>query len=222
MILRGYKMYNKHSSGENPVSGNSNRRVRYIAVTGILSAAAFALQLIEIPLPMLIPSFIKFDFSDLPALIGAFSLGPVCGIIIQFIKNLLHASISTTSFVGELSNFLLGSVFVGSAGLIYKFRKTKKGAAAASLIGALLMAVAALPLNYFIVYPFYYNFMPEETILAAYQSILPGMKSIFQSLICFNVPFTFAKGVADALITFLIYKRISPLLKGKASNQNKR
>ena len=142
--------------------------------------------------------------------------------MIQFIKNLIHSAISTTSFVGELSNFLLGSVFVGTAGLIYKFRKTKSGAAAASLIGALLMACAALPLNYFIVYPFYYNFMPEQTILAAYQSILPGMKSIFQSLICFNVPFTFAKGIADALVTFLIYKRISPLLKGKAGNQNKR
>lgn len=215
-------MNNNAHAAENPIPGKNKNHIRYIAVTGILSAAAFALQLIEIPLPMLIPSFIKFDFSDLPALIGAFSLGPVSGILIQFIKNLIHSAISTTSFVGELSNFLLGSVFVGTAGLIYKFRKTKSGAAAASLIGALLMACAALPLNYFIVYPFYYNFMPEQTILAAYQSILPGMKSIFQSLICFNVPFTFAKGIADALVTFLIYKRISPLLKGKAGNQNKR
>ena len=215
-------MNNNAHAAENPIPGKNKNHIRYIAVTGILSAAAFVLQLIEIPLPMLIPSFIKFDFSDLPALIGAFSLGPVSGILIQFIKNLIHSAISTTSFVGELSNFLLGSVFVGSAGLIYKFRKTKSGAAAASLIGALLMACAALPLNYFIVYPFYYNFMPEQTILAAYQSILPGMKSIFQSLICFNVPFTFAKGIADALVTFLIYKRISPLLKGKAGNQNKR
>lgn len=215
-------MNNNTHAAENPIPGKNKNHIRYIAVTGILSAAAFALQLIEIPLPMLIPSFIKFDFSDLPALIGAFSLGPVSGILIQFIKNLIHSAISTTSFVGELSNFLLGSVFVGTAGLIYKFRKTKSGAAAASLIGALLMACAALPLNYFIVYPFYYNFMPEQTILAAYQSILPGMKSIFQSLICFNVPFTFAKGIADALVTFLIYKRISPLLKGKAGNQNKR
>lgn len=215
-------MNNNAHAAENPIPGKNKNHIRYIAVTGILSAAAFALQLIEIPLPMLIPSFIKFDFSDLPALIGAFSLGPLSGILIQFIKNLIHSAISTTSFVGELSNFLLGSVFVGTAGLIYKFRKTKSGAAAASLIGALLMACAALPLNYFIVYPFYYNFMPEQTILAAYQSILPGMKSIFQSLICFNVPFTFAKGIADALVTFLIYKRISPLLKGKAGNQNKR
>ena len=215
-------MNNNAHAAENPIPGKNKNHIRYIAVTGILSAAAFALQLIEIPLPMLIPSFIKFDFSDLPALIGAFSLGPLSGILIQFIKNLIHSAISTTSFVGELSNFLLGSVFVGTAGLIYKFRKTKSGAAAASLIGALLMAGAALPLNYFIVYPFYYNFMPEQTILAAYQSILPGMKSIFQSLICFNVPFTFGMGIADALVTFLIYKRISPLLKGKAGNQNKR
>lgn len=215
-------MKEKYSAGENPASDKNKIYVRYIAVTGILSAAAFALQLIEIPLPMLIPSFIKFDFSDLPALIGAFSLGPVCGVMIQFLKNLLHASVSTTSFVGELSNFLLGSVFVGSAGIIYKFKKTKKGAVIAAFAGALLMAAAALPLNYFIVYPFYYNFIPEKTILAAYQAILPGMKSIFQSLICFNVPFTFAKGVADAVVTFIIYKRISPLLKGKTDREKTR
>ena len=72
----------------------------------------------------------------------------------------------------------------------------------------------SLPFNYFIVYPVYYNFMPQETILAAYQAIIPGMKSILQSLICFNVPFTFIKGMIDVVITFLIYKHISPVLRG--------
>ncbi len=194
----------------------SNRRVnvRYITVTGILAAIAFVLQTIEIPVPMLMPSFIKFDFSDLPALLGAFSLGPVCGILIELIKNLLHAGMSGSFAVGELSNFMLGAVFTGVAGLLYKRNKSKKGALIASFVGALAMAAFSLPSNYFVVYPVYYNFMPEEVILGMYQAIFPGVKSIFQSLLVFNLPFTFIKGMIDVVLTFLIYKHVSPLLKG--------
>ena len=188
--------------------------VRYITVTGILATCAFILQLIEIPVPMLMPSFIKFDFSDLPALIGSFALGPVCGIIVELIKNLLHTLDSGSFGVGELSNFMLGAVFVGVAGLIYRFKKTRKGAIIGSVAGAAAMALFALPSNIFIVYPVYYNFMPKEVILAAYQAIIPSMKSVEQSILCFNVPFTFVKGMADVLITFLIYKHISPVIKG--------
>ena len=189
--------------------------VRYIAMTGVLSAIAFVLQLIEIPLPMIMPSFIKFDFSDLPALIGAFAFGPVCGIVIELIKNVLHAIMASGSFgIGELSNFMLGAVFTGVAGIVYRYNRTKRGAVICSVAGAAAMAVFSFPSNYFIVYPVYYNFMPKETIVAAYQMIIPGMKSIAQCLLVFNVPFTFVKGMLDALITLLIYKRISPLLKG--------
>ena len=189
---------------------------RYIAVTGILAAAAFALQLIEIPVPMLMPPFIKFDFSDLPALIGAFALGPVCGILIELVKNILHTFVSGSFGVGELSNFMLGAVFTGVAGAIYKHKKTRKTAVIASFAGAVAMALISLPSNYFIVYPVYYNFMPKEVILAAYQAIIPSMKSILQCLICFNIPFTFVKGMLDVLVTLLIYKKISPILKGKS------
>lgn len=189
---------------------------RQIAVTGVLSAAAFVLQLIEIPLPFLIPPFIKFDFSDLPAVIGAFALGPVWGILIELIKNVLHAVLASGSFgIGELSNFMLGAVFTGVAGLVYRKKRTKKGALIASLAGAAAMAVFSVPSNLFVVYPVYYNFMPEETILQAYQAIIPSVKSIAQCLLVFNLPFTFAKGMIDVAITFLVYKRVSPILKGE-------
>lgn len=196
-------------------AARGNFGVRYIAVTGVLSAAAFVLQLIEIPIPLLMPSFIKFDFSDLPALIGAFAMGPVCGILTELIKNLLHTFVSGSFGVGELSNFMLGAVFTGAAGLVYKKNKTKKTAILASVIGAIAMAAISLPSNYFIVYPVYYNFMPEEVILGAYQAILPSVKSILQCLICFNIPFTFIKGMLDVVLTLLIYKPLSPILKGK-------
>jgi riboflavin transporter FmnP len=195
-------------------NSTARSRTRFIAVSAILSAAAFVLQYFEFPIP-LIPSFIKMDFSDLPALIGAFALGPSCGIVTEVVKNLLHSAVSQSFGIGEISNALLGSVFVGVAGLLYKRNKTKKGALIASLAGAVAMALAAYPINLFVVYPIYYNFMPKETILQAYQLILPSVTSIEQSLWIFNVPFTFCKGMIDVLITFLVYKKLSPILHGK-------
>ena len=158
---------------------------------------------------------IKLDLSELPALIGAFAHGPLCGVLICLIKNLLHLPVTTTAGVGEFANFLLGAIFVGTAGVIYKKKKSKKNAALAAALGAVLMGVACIPVNYFVTYPFYYNFMPQEAILAAYQAIIPSMKSILQSIICFNFPFTTAKGLISVVISLLVYKHLSPILKGK-------
>ena len=188
--------------------------VRYMAVTAMLSAVAFILMFLDFPIPFLIPDFIEMDISELPALIGAFSMGPMCGVLVCLIKNLLHLMISSTGGVGELSNFLLGVAFVLPAGLIYKYKKSRKGALAGSLAGAAFMAVFSIASNYFLVYPFYYSLMPDEMVLAAYQVILPSMQNMLQCLICFNMPFTFVKGLLSVGITFAIYKHISPILKG--------
>lgn len=161
------------------------------------------------------PGFIKFDFSDLPALLGSFSIGPVYGILIELIKNLLHLAVSSSGGIGELSNFILGAVFVAIAGIIYNLKKTKKRAVIASFAGSIGMAAVSIPSNIFIVYPVYYKFMDKAAILKAYQAIIPSMKSVEQSIVCFNMPFTFVKGMIDVLITFLIYKRLSPILHGK-------
>ena len=186
---------------------------RYIAVTGMLSAIGFILMYIEFSVPIM-PGFIKADLSELPALIGAFAYGPSCGILVCLIKNLLHMTVSTTGCVGELANFILGAVFVGTAGLIYKYKKTKANAIIASVVGAVLMGLASFPVNLFITYPFYYNFMPKEAIITAYQAIIPSMQSIEQCLLCFNVPYTAAKGLISVVITLVVYKHLSPLLKG--------
>ena len=187
---------------------------RYVAVTGMLSAIGFILMYIEFSVPIM-PVFIKMDLSELPALIGSFAYGPLCGVLICLIKNLLHMPVSTTACVGEFANFLLGAVFVGTAGLIYKKKKSKKNAAFAAALGALFMGLLCIPVNYFITYPFYYNFMPQEAILQAYQLIIPSMKSILQCLICFNFPFTTVKGLISVAISLVVYKHLSPLLKGK-------
>ena len=182
-----------------------------ITVTALLSAIAFILQYIELPV-FFMPGFIKFDFSDLPALLAAFSLGPVYGVVTELIKNLVHLPVSKSAMIGELSNFILGAAFVFTAGLIYKKDRTRKGALLGSIIGAAVMAVVSLPINYYIVYPIYENFMPLENIIGAYQAILPRVKTLWQCLLVFNVPFTLLKGLVDVLITFLIYKKLSPIL----------
>ena len=196
------------------MNNKSKLNARYIAVTGMLSAVSFILMYIEISVPIM-PSFIKLDLSELPALIGTYAYGPLCGVLICLVKNLLHMPVSSTACVGEMANFILGAVFVGIAGVIYEKKKTKKNAIVASVVGAVLMGIVSIPINYFLTYPFYYNFMPEEVVLGMYQAILPSMKSILQSLICFNFPFTVIKGFISVVITLLIYKPLSPLLKGK-------
>ena len=192
---------------------NQKLSTRVMAGSAMLAALAIVLQYLEIPIPMLIPPFIKFDFSDLPALIGSFAYGPLAGVLIEFVKNLIHCAVSKSATVGELSNFILGAAFTATAGLIYKHNKTKKTAIIGGLVGAVVMGLISIPSNLYVVYPFYYNFMPEETVLAAYQAILPQVNSIFQCLLIFNLPFTIVKGVVCALLAMPIYKPLTRILK---------
>ena len=190
-----------------------------LTVAAMLSAVAFILMFIEFPIPMLIPAFIKMDFSDLPALLGAFDLGPVYGVIISFMKNLLHIVIkgTSTACVGELSNFILGAIFSAVAGYLYKHHKSRKTAIIGAVAGAVAMGVLSVPSNYFVVYPAYVQFyhMPLEAILGMYQAILPSADSLIKCLILFNLPFTLVKGLLDAVLCMLIYKPLSPILHGR-------
>ena len=189
----------------------------HLVVAAMLSAIAFVLMSLEFPIPALIPGFIKMDFSDLPALLGAFAIGPVYGIVISLIKNLLNVLIqgTTTQYVGELCNFLLGAAFSFSAGLIYNHRKNKKTAIIASVVGAVVMGVISIPVNYFISYPLYASlFGGMDNIIGAYKAILPSVKSLMECLVIFNLPFTVVKGLCCSIICLIIYKPLSPILHG--------
>lgn len=194
-------------------------RTHHIAVAAMLTAIAFILQFIEFSIPLM-PAFVKLDISDLPALLGTFSLGPVYGVAIQLVKNLIHLPFGSSAGVGELSNFLLGAVFVFVAGLVYKRHKSRKSALIGSIVGAIAMAAVSLPLNYFLVYPAYVAIygMPLDAIIGMYQEILgsvaqiPTQNALLNCLLVFNVPFTLCKGILDVALCFLIYKPLSPLL----------
>lgn len=195
--------------------------LRAIIISAIFGGLGFVLMLLEFPLPMIIPSFIKLDFSELPAIIASFAYGPLYGILVCLIKNLLHLFVTTSAGVGEVSNFILGAVFVGVAGFVYSKNKNRKTALVGSLIGAFIMAVISIFTNYIVVYPAFsviYG-LPMKAILGMYKAILPVADNLFKALVIFNLPFNFVKGVIDAAICFAVYKKLSPILK---NNKNKK
>ena len=184
-------------------------------MTALLGAVASVLMFFSFSVPFM-PNFIKMDLSEMPALVAAFSMGPLSGAAVCLIKNVVNVFSTTTAGVGELSNFLLGVAFVVPAGFIYKFKKNRLGALIGSLTGSVAMAVIGLPINYFVTYPLYIKMgFPLDIIIGMYQDILPSVDGLLMCLIVFNLPFTLVRGIVDSALTFLIYKKISPLIKGK-------
>lgn len=195
----------------------TKNHIRELTVTAMLAAVATVLMFLDFSLPMFIPGFVKMDVSELPALLASFSLGPVYGVAVCLIKNLLNLIFhGSTGGIGELCNFLLGAAFVATAGIIYRRSKSRKTAVIGCLVGAAVMAVVSVPVNYFISYPVYAKmFGGIDAILAAYQAINPNMDGLLQCLVVFNLPFTFVKGLLDSVLCFLIYKPLSPILHGR-------
>ena len=187
--------------------------IRRIAACAILTAMAVLLMYLEVPLPFM-PVFLKFDFSELPVLIGAFALGPVWGVVIELLKNLIHLPVTQTMGIGELSNFVTGVIYVGTAGLIYRKLRTKKGAAISMVISTLVLAVIAVPVNAFITLPLYGSAMgfPLEAIIEMSAKANPLVKDKISLLLAVFVPFNLFKGTVVGLITFFVYKPISKLI----------
>ena len=191
--------------------------IRELTVTAMLCAVATVLMFLDFSLPMFIPSFVKMDVSELPALLASFSLGPVYGVAVCLVKNVLNMIFhGSTGGIGELCNFLIGAAFVATAGVLYRVNKTRRGAVIATLVGALVMAVVSVPVNYFISFPVYSAmFGGMDAIIGAYQSLRPGTNGLMECLLVFNMPFTFVKGLLVSVLCFLIYKPLSPILHGR-------
>ena len=207
-------MNNTGSTANVTMEEVNGSRTRMLCGTAMLSAVAYVLMFLEFPIPMLMPSFIKMDFSELPALVASFAYGPVAGVVVCLLKNLIHLLNTQSGGVGELSNFLLGASFVFVSGSVYSRVHSKTGAVAGCALGAIVMSIISLFTNYYIVYPIYTVFMPMDAIIGAYKAILPAVNNLWQCLLVFNLPFTFIKGMCSVLLTFLIYKPLSPILKG--------
>ena len=165
----------------------------------MLSAMAIVLQLLASLIPR-VAGFLDVEFSDLPAIIGTLALGPLCGVLVELIKNVVHCAFTTTGFVGELANFVVNGTFVLVLGLIYKVHKTKKTAIVGFAAATLVYTLAAMAANYFLMFPLY---MPDAP------------KNVVRAMILSTVtPFNIVKGIVLSVITLIIYKKLSPIIKG--------
>lgn len=191
----------------------SNFSARILAMTAMLAAVSFVLAFFEFPVP-LSPSFARMDLSDLPALIGAFAFGPVCGVTIEFIKNALGLVTTATGGVGELANFIMGGAYVATAGIIYKMNKTKRTAWIACVVSSVVMGITAAITNYFILLPMFEQFMPLDELIASFGEFMPFIKTKLDVVLYNAFPFNLLKGLIIGIITMLIYKKLTPVLKG--------
>ena len=195
---------------------NKKITTKMITQIGMLGAIAVVLMLFEIPLPFA-PSFYEIDFSEVPVLIGCFSMGPWAGMLIELIKILLNLLINgtMTAGVGELANFVIGCSFCVPAGIIYRKNKTKKGAIFAMTTGTLLMTFLGCFINAYVMLPAYAAAfqMPIDALVEMGTKVNAGIDSLFTFVMFAVVPFNLLKGILVSVIVFCIYKKISPILK---------
>lgn len=191
-------------------SSFTTRNMVKISVLGVISMVLMFFDLSV----WFAPPFLKLDISDLPSLIAAFAMGPMAGVVTQLLKNILSFLIegSSTGGVGEISNFLVGSVLAYSAGAIYYKKRTFKKAVLGLFVGVILMSIFASISNYFVIFPLYSKILPLDQIIAL-ASKLNRFVVDYKTLILYAVvPFNLLKGTIVSVITLLIYKRVSPIL----------
>ncbi len=176
----------------------SKKNVRALVKIGVLSAIAYLLQFLGSVIGINVGGFLTVEISDLPALIGCFALGPVAGVVIELIKNILHCAITSTGFVGEFANFIINGLFVLTAGLIYKYNRTLGGAIWGMLVGTLVMTLSAMLINLLVMLPLY---MGGADFAARLHIVLYTI-----------TPFNLCRGIVLSVITFLLYKRLRPIL----------
>ncbi|MDR0670742.1 MAG: ECF transporter S component [Oscillospiraceae bacterium] len=186
--------------------------VRMLVIVALFAALSSVLMYLDFPLP-LFPPFLKLDFSDLPALLGTFWFGPLAGLAVALVKNLIHLFVTSTGGVGELANFLISAALTGTAGLVYRLRRTRGGAVAGLLCGALAMTLVGVVANYYIVLPFYAKVMPIETIVAMCARLIPAVQTTWDIVLFSITPFNLFKGALVGGLTFLLYKRVRGLVR---------
>ena len=194
------------------ISQKKKYSVNTMTKVSILSVIAFIVMFIEAPI-FIFPGFLKIDLSDVPALIAGFSLGPAAGIAVELLKNLLHLLRTSTGGVGEVANFVIGAALVAPAAIVYSRKKDRIGALTGLSIGIVAMSIVGALANYFVLIPFYQNFMPLDAIIGMSAAANGAIVDIKTLILYGIIPFNLFKGLVVAVVTMLLYKRISPLLK---------
>ena len=191
------------------------RRVSTINMVkvALLAGIAYALMFLEMPIP-LFPGFLKLDLSDMPALVAGLALGPVAGFAVEAVKNFLHLITATsTGGVGEIANIVVGSSFVVVASFVYKEDKSIKTLVKGLAFGTIAMVIIGTSMNYFVMLPFYGQFMGLDAIIGMGTAINPNVKDLLSFVLWFIAPFNLIKGILLSIITIPLYKKIEKLIK---------
>jgi len=188
--------------------------LKNLVKVSIFGALAFVVMLIEFPLGIF-PDFLKLDFSDCVALIISFALGPAWGVGVEFLKNVLHLFVTKTAGIGEFANFMIGGFFVYIAGYIYAKNRTKKGAAVALIISTIAFSIWAGLLNYFVLLPLYEKALkfPISEIIKIAAKVNSLVTDKFTLILFSIIPFNLVKGTIISVVTFVLYKRLSKIVK---------
>lgn len=198
-------------------TGNTSRmRVKKIAFIGLMGAVSAVLMLFRFPLPFM-PPFMSFDFSGVMEMLGGFMFGPGAALMIIVVKILLQLVIqgSFSLGTGEIQNFILSSCYVMPALIIYHRNKTKKAAAAGMGVSTVFVGIAAIFTNLYLIIPFYVRLfgMTMEQIISMCSAVNPAMKNAFTMAFLGILPFNLIKYGVTSLLTFLLYKRLSRVIK---------
>lgn len=189
--------------------------VSTMAKISALTAIAAVLMMLDFPVPFF-PDFLKMDASDLPALLAAFSMGPVAGVVVELLKNILHGifkGFGGTAGIGNLANFIVGVAWVVPAAWYYQRHKTHKGAIIGMVIGTISMVAVGAVGNWLIFLPLYAKFLfPLDAIISMSHEAIPGITDMKTLIVFAFVPFNLLKSIVISLIAAFVYKPLSPLL----------
>ncbi|HWT26493.1 MAG TPA: ECF transporter S component [Mobilitalea sp.] len=205
----------------NTVTKAANKKVDIFSVRGItvmalLAAFSVILMLFEIPL-WFAPSFYKIDLSEIPIMIGAFTLGPVAGIVIEIVKVLINFILkgTQTAGIGDVANVIIGCSFVVPSAILYQMKKTRKSAIVGMSVGTIILVIVGCLLNAYVLLPTYATafHMPIDSLVQMGTAVNPSINSLSTFILFAVAPFNILKGVLDSLITIIIYKKVSFIIK---------
>lgn len=200
----------------------SKRRIspsRRLTIIAMMAAIATVLQVLDFPLPFLAPEFYKLDFSEIPILLCGFLLGPSAAVASEGLKVLLKLLVkgTSTAFVGDFANFVVGCTLVLPASIVYHVKKTKSTAVCGLVLGTVLMTVFGSLFNAVYLLPKFSQLygVPLEAIIAMGGDINPGITSVSTFVLLAVAPLNLIKGCIVSLLTILLYKHVEkPLLRG--------
>ena len=206
------------TTGENLKSRDDARtKVKKIAFIGLMGAVSAVLMLFRFPIPFM-PPFLSFDLSGLMEMLGGFMFGPMAAACIIVVKILLQLVMqgSFSLGTGELQNLILSCSYVLPALIIYHRNKTKKMAITGMAVSTIFVSVMAVFTNLYLIIPFYVKLfgMSMDDIITMCRTVNPAMKNVTTMAVFGLLPLNLIKYGVTSLVTFIVYKRLSRVIKG--------